>query len=325
MRIEYVSLGPFLQWWTLVPDPDWSVPFGRQAPLDLEIGFGNGEFLAREAAAHPERNFLGVERRWSGTGRALRRLEHAGVENVRLLQMDARVMLRRLIHPRSLGRVFCFFPCPWRKEKDAKHRIHSREFWRLLGSRMEPGGSSTLVTDWQDYADWVERQLVGAGWRVERSLVPAHLGTRYERKWAAKGQQEFHRFQMTVVEQDDVPLEETPTLHVHRVNHFDPERFVAPEVLGAELTIRCKELVHDPVREVALLRTVIVEEHLMQHIWIRIARRGDLWKIFPSTGTGYIPTRGVQETLARVKEACVVAGAHDLGPEGAPVDAERDP
>ncbi|MBI3735631.1 hypothetical protein HY256_03850, partial [Candidatus Sumerlaeota bacterium] len=41
--------------------PDWERIFGRSAPLILEIGTGNGVFLAAEAARHLEENFVGIE------------------------------------------------------------------------------------------------------------------------------------------------------------------------------------------------------------------------------------------------------------------------
>src|SRR5687768_18482705 len=36
--------------------------FPRPAPLDLDLGCGDGSFLVAMARRHPERNFLGTER-----------------------------------------------------------------------------------------------------------------------------------------------------------------------------------------------------------------------------------------------------------------------
>ena len=49
--------------------------FGRVAPLTLEIGFGNGDNLARLASAHPQRDFLGIEVHRAGVGRLMLALQ----------------------------------------------------------------------------------------------------------------------------------------------------------------------------------------------------------------------------------------------------------
>src|SRR5687767_9252857 len=63
--------------------------YGRQAPRVLEIGFGNGDHLLALAAAHPERDYLGVEVHPPGVGRLFLALEKSAVKNVRAISHDA--------------------------------------------------------------------------------------------------------------------------------------------------------------------------------------------------------------------------------------------
>ena len=42
-------------------DYDFSQVFGRQAPLIVEIGFGNGDSLAKMASANPDHDYIGIE------------------------------------------------------------------------------------------------------------------------------------------------------------------------------------------------------------------------------------------------------------------------
>ena len=65
MKAHYLSLQPLLLWQRVVRPIDWAQQFGRQAPVKVEIGFGNGEFLVREAQEHPEHNFVGIEQEWA--------------------------------------------------------------------------------------------------------------------------------------------------------------------------------------------------------------------------------------------------------------------
>src|SRR3989337_2863560 len=45
----------------VVPEPwDFRAIFGREAPVEAEIGFGKGKFLLAAAQRWPERNWLGL-------------------------------------------------------------------------------------------------------------------------------------------------------------------------------------------------------------------------------------------------------------------------
>ena len=63
---------------------DLDALFGRCAPRVLEIGFGNGDHLARLAARHPEHDFIGIEVHTPGVGHLLHQVAAAGLTNVRL-------------------------------------------------------------------------------------------------------------------------------------------------------------------------------------------------------------------------------------------------
>src|SRR5690348_18502278 len=63
--------------------------FGRQAPLVLEIGFGNGEQLLWSARHEPEKDFIGIEVHRPGVGRLMNALASHNVDNVRLYNDDA--------------------------------------------------------------------------------------------------------------------------------------------------------------------------------------------------------------------------------------------
>jgi tRNA (guanine-N7-)-methyltransferase len=131
---------------------DLDAAFGRAASCTLEIGFGNGEHLLALAAAHPERNFLGVEVHRPGVGRLLLALEAGALANVRLICHDAVEVLERQLAPGSLAEVLILFPDPWPKKRHHKRRLIQRPFADLLATRLAPGGALALATDWQPYA-----------------------------------------------------------------------------------------------------------------------------------------------------------------------------
>ncbi len=135
------------------PQPlDLAAAFGRQAPVALEIGFGMGETTAAIAAAQPEVDFLGVEVYPAGVGSLLRRIEEAGLTNLRVIQHDALEVVRDMIAPDTLAGVHVFFPDPWPKARHHKRRLIQPPFVALLASRIRPGGYLHCATDWEHYA-----------------------------------------------------------------------------------------------------------------------------------------------------------------------------
>lgn len=132
---------------------DFPTLFGREAPVTLEIGFGNGESLAQMALAAPERDFIGIEVHTPGVGHLLKRIGELGLQNVRVLNYDALDILQQRIPLQSLDRVQLFFPDPWHKTRHHKRRIVQAEFAALIASRLKRGGVFHLATDWENYAE----------------------------------------------------------------------------------------------------------------------------------------------------------------------------
>ena len=126
--------------------------FGREGPCTIEIGFGNGENLLSLAAAHPGRNFLGVEVHRPGVGRLLLGLEERGLANVRVICHDAVEVFERQVAPHSVHEILVLFPDPWPKKRHHKRRLIQRPFVDLAVSRLAHDGVLRLATDWQPYA-----------------------------------------------------------------------------------------------------------------------------------------------------------------------------
>jgi len=135
---------------TVAYDPaSW---FGRAAPLVLEIGSGMGESTAALAAAAPGHDHLAVEVFEPGLAQLLMRAGELGLTNLALLRGDAVELLRTRVPPGSLAAVRIFFPDPWPKRKHRKRRLVQPEVAALVASRLAPGGTLHLATDWDDYA-----------------------------------------------------------------------------------------------------------------------------------------------------------------------------
>jgi tRNA (guanine-N7-)-methyltransferase len=133
-------------------DYDFAQVFGRNAPLFVEIGFGNGESLARMAAANPDKDYIGIEVHKPGVGHLLMLLNQQGVDNVRIYCHDAIEIMEHKIADNSLAGVHLFFPDPWPKKKHHKRRIVRPGFIDLLVRKLKPGAYFHAATDWENYA-----------------------------------------------------------------------------------------------------------------------------------------------------------------------------
>lgn len=131
---------------------DATQAFGRNAPLIIEIGFGNGASLADMAEANPDMNYLGIEVHRPGVGHLMMLLEQRGINNVRIFHHDAIEILERKIPDHSIAGVHLFFPDPWHKRRHHKRRIVRPSFLDLLNKKLAAGGYFHAATDWKDYA-----------------------------------------------------------------------------------------------------------------------------------------------------------------------------
>lgn len=138
---------------------DLDAVFGRRARRVLEIGFGNGESLAQCAADAPDTDFIGVEVHRPGVGHLLLEIERRDLTNVRALCHDAVEVLTHQLEPNALHGVNVFFPDPWPKKRHHKRRLVQAGFLALVASRLSPGGTLHIATDWEPYAQHIVETL----------------------------------------------------------------------------------------------------------------------------------------------------------------------
>lgn len=286
---------------------NWARQFDRTAPLDLEIGFGLGEFLIRTAEQNPERNFVGIEYDGLRIKKTLRRIERInalsapaqGLRNIRVLQIDAHVALERLFRPRSLARVFCLFPCPWPKKKHIKYRLFSREFLRLVNSRLQARGFLHIVTDHKAYRDWIVSQDTRCGFRLTSRVIRPGYDTKYERKWIAAGQKKFYELVFTKTRHIAVGLRRDAVLKTFYLPDFPGPDFRFRNRTG-DPAIILKKLTFDSRRKSGMLHFVVAERNLTQYVCLRVVLGCQGWEIALAEDQPVLPTPGVARAVREV-------------------------
>lgn len=131
---------------------DWSLIFGKQAPLRVEIGFGKSEFLIDLAERESEYNYVGFEYSTKRVGVFLRKVRRRGVQNIRVLRENATPILPLLFDHQTINHFYILFPDPWPKKRHAKHRLIQDKNIDVFGDLLEPRGGLSLRTDAPHYA-----------------------------------------------------------------------------------------------------------------------------------------------------------------------------
>lgn len=161
--------------------------FLRDAPLELELGAGRGDFIIERAAAAPEHNFLAVELAASVAQLMALRASRRGLNNLRVLRMDARPLLHLMLEPSSVSACHIYFPDPWLKERQRKHRLFTPCLVAGLRRVLEPGAPLYFASDVADYAREIFAMLNDGSFVAVEAPVPGASTTGFARKFIAQG------------------------------------------------------------------------------------------------------------------------------------------
>ena len=163
--------------------------FAREQRMEVELGCGDGSFLAEYARRNPERNFIGVERLLGRIQKLDRKGRRAGLANLRGVRIESSYFLQWLLPSRSALALHVYFPDPWPKQKHRRHRLINEHFPALARAALAPGGGVYLRTDDADYFQQMTEVFGGSGdfREMETPSELAELPTDFEREFNAKG------------------------------------------------------------------------------------------------------------------------------------------
>lgn len=173
----------------------WHLIFGNENPIHIEIGMGKGQFIMKIAKEHPDINYIGIERYSSVLLRALQKMEIEPLPNIRFLCMDASI-ITEVFDKEEVAKIYLNFSDPWPKERHAKRRLTSRQFFERYDKILAGNGVVEFKTDNDDLFAFSMEEVAEAGWTLDAHTFDLHhdpvlnegnVMTEYEEKFSSLG------------------------------------------------------------------------------------------------------------------------------------------
>jgi len=161
--------------------------FSRLAPLEIDLGCGDGAFLAALAQENPAHNFLGIERLLGRVRSVCRKVARLDLKNARILRMESDYAVTHLLAAGSVTTFHLLFPDPWPKRRHHRRRAFTPEFLSSIQRALVGGGLFHVATDHADYFHQIERVIAATDIFVisrEQNHFPP---TSFEQKYVARG------------------------------------------------------------------------------------------------------------------------------------------
>jgi tRNA (guanine-N7-)-methyltransferase len=150
---------------------DWRALFGRQAPIVLDLGCGNGRYLISSAVWRPDHDHVGVDVLPAVLRYANRRGNQRGLKNLRFAASDGRSFLERYVPAHSVREIHIYHPQPYHDPHEAARRLMQPHFLALLHCALEADGLLFVQTDNPGYWNYL-RQVLPAFFEFSEQLRP---------------------------------------------------------------------------------------------------------------------------------------------------------
>ena len=166
---------------------NWAEIFPRSAPIEIDLGCGDGAFLTAMAQSHPEHNFLGIERLLGRVSKVCRKVAREDLKNARVLRIDAAYAVEHLIPPESVTAFHLLFPDPWPKRRHHHRRAFTTKFLSCVHRALIAGGLFHVATDHPDYFHQIECLIAATETFVVSTEQHDFPPTTFEQKFLNRG------------------------------------------------------------------------------------------------------------------------------------------
>jgi tRNA (guanine-N7-)-methyltransferase len=178
--VEYVSK-------SLTSALEFDKIFSRLAPVEIDLGCGDGTFLTALARENPAHNFLGIERLLGRVRSVCHKVARLELKNARMLRMESTYAVTNLLPAGSVTTFHLLFPDPWPKRRHHRRRAFTREFLLAILRALIAGGLFHVATDHADYFRQIEKVIAATDIFAISREPNDFPSSSFEQKYLARG------------------------------------------------------------------------------------------------------------------------------------------
>ena len=168
--------------------------FPSKQPLFIDIGMGKGQFITTLAKTNPNINYIGIEKYSSVLIRAIEKQTELELPNLKFIRMDAE-NINDVFAENEVDGIYLNFSDPWPKDRHAKRRLTSRQFFARYEKLLKPEGKIQFKTDNSALFDFSLEEVEAANFKATEVSYDLHnsewnegnVMTEYEERFSAKG------------------------------------------------------------------------------------------------------------------------------------------
>lgn len=155
--------------------------YSYEKEIWIEVGFGSGRHLLKQAKDNPNVQFIGLEIHKPSIEQVLGQIDIQGLDNIYVIDYDARLFME-FLKSNSVGRIFVHFPVPW--DKKPHRRVYSKEFIQESMRVLKVDGTLELRTDSDNYYEYVTSLYNELDLKVDiRQNQDLEVSSKYEDRW----------------------------------------------------------------------------------------------------------------------------------------------
>lgn len=180
---------------------NWDKKEIKEKPVYLEIGCGKGQFILKQAVAHPENMYIGIELYSSVLLRALQKTEkyfetEKPLDNLKFMCVNAE-KIQEIFGEDKVSGIYLNFSDPWPKARHAKRRLTSSRFLSIYKKILKPKARIEFKTDNRDLFEFSVEEVendkdfeiinITRDLYKDEEMLAGNISTEYEDKFVSLG------------------------------------------------------------------------------------------------------------------------------------------
>ena len=143
--------------------------------LHVEIGCNGAHVSLQWAKQNPQDGYIGIDWKYKQIYFAYEKAKKMGVQNLILLRAYAE-RTHYMFDEAEIDHLYLFFPDPWEKMHQKKHRIVTKDWLIKIAHIVKKGGTFEIRTDHKEYFEWMQKQIAQTQehWSIETLTSDRH-------------------------------------------------------------------------------------------------------------------------------------------------------